>query len=125
MSQLHDEDATELTLSLAKPIITSRTEQERIVTAWEASGQTQSAFARELGISANRLWYWIKRSRERAAAAESPAYFTECCLPSVGGDAPGAHVLQVNDIRGRNVTLTLSANVTPGFIATVLREMVQ
>lgn len=126
MFQLHDEDATELMLSLAKPIITSRIEQERIVTAWEASGQTQSAFARELGISPNRLWYWIKRSRERAAASTEPtAYFTEYSLPPVGDGTPGEHVLRVDDARGREVTLTLSAHATPRFLATLLREVVQ
>lgn len=124
MSQCDHDEVPELALSPTAPTLTSRSTQERIVAAWQASGQTQSAYARELGIPANRLWYWIKRARERAAASEPTAYFTECRLSPVGGETPGAHALRV-DGDCRNATLTLAPDVTPLFLATLLREVVQ
>ncbi|WP_309398304.1 IS66 family insertion sequence element accessory protein TnpA [Cerasicoccus maritimus] len=67
--------------------IESDAERERLLEAYDVSGQTQRAFAEQHGLAYNTLVYWLKlrRHKEQAAGAgsKSVSLFHEVSLPSV------------------------------------------
>ena len=49
---------------------TTRSEQDQHIAAWQASGMSQAAYCRSVGIPHYRLAYWLKQRRRREEAAE-------------------------------------------------------
>ncbi|WP_309401090.1 IS66 family insertion sequence element accessory protein TnpA [Cerasicoccus maritimus] len=66
--------------------IESDAERERLLEAYDVSGQTQKAFAVQHGLAYSTLVYWLKLRRQKEQAAAIPktvSLFQEVSLPSV------------------------------------------
>lgn len=62
-------------------MITSREERDRVLAAFDASGMTQSAFARREGVKYHTLVHWL-RERRRAAKPGVTASSTPALKPA-------------------------------------------
>lgn len=87
-----------------------------LVSAWQASGLSQAAFARRARISAQRLGYW--RLRVAGPAAPAASGFVEIpSAPAPRATGSGGVIVEVPG--------SLRVLVGPGFDPALLRSVVQ
>lgn len=77
-----------------------------LLTAYEASGLTQKAFARREGINFHTLVGWLQRRRAEGGAAPAMRFQEVCLAPGARGEWP-LEVLLPDGlmVRGTNATL--------------------
>ena len=103
----------------------SRTEQLRLVADWQASGQTQAAFARAQGIAVHRLRYWASQAKRRAESDEAKATddgFDEYPVQAVAATPDAKHVLHLRNASGAVVELALAPSVSAAFVSAIIQE---
>ncbi len=106
--------------SLSSPRRERRDESagQALVSAWQASGLPQAAFARRQGVSAQRLSYWRLRLGQRGkGVAMSGAGFVE--IPSAAAIAPIGNGIVVVE-----VSAGVRVHVACGFDPVLLRAVV-
>lgn len=65
----------------------SREDGLRLAREWRKSGQSKAAFARERGLRAQRLYYWIAKAETNGASASSGGFAEVAVAPDgVGCD---------------------------------------
>jgi hypothetical protein len=74
-----------------------RREMTKLMTWWQASGESAAAFAQEAGTPESQLWCW----RRRIGAAEAPAFLA---VPEFDGRTcgQGVPILRTKDLRAGN-----------------------
>ena len=83
-----------------------------LLTAYEASGLTQSAFARREGINFHTFVAWLgQRRKAGAAAAAAPVSFREVCLPQMGRTVPMLEVMLPGGLTVRGSSATAVAEL--------------
>jgi len=105
---------------------TSREEQHRMVTDWQASGLSIASYARAAGIVYHRLVYWV-RQREQMADDGAGPFFEEHQLQQRSTACDGAVVLQFTGGPGGcySAEVRLSGTPSASFVAQVLREVLR
>ncbi|BET68028.1 hypothetical protein ASA1KI_45260 [Opitutales bacterium ASA1] len=85
---------------------------ERYLREYDASGLTQSAFAKRAGVQYQTFASWVRARRLRGSASSSPVRFVEAALPASAVSASGAEVsVQLTDgtlIRGNNAAVLIA-----------------
>ena len=96
----------------------NRARMERLVGRWRASGESQSGFARQQGISRDKLHYWSRKLTgalgSRGEAVE-PALVPVCL---VGGQQERTAAIEVVLTSGDRVLV--SEGASPGLVQTVV-----
>jgi transposase-like protein len=127
---MHQQQPSSEVVERPRPVRTPREDQERFVAAWRASGSTQVAFAREHGIPTHRLGYWIQQAQRRAVtvtrwATGEDDYFVECPVPQRSVSSRHTLCLGDDDNGSRIATLHLTSDVSPAFLAALVREVLR
>jgi len=71
-------------------------EARSMVEQWRSSGLSAAAFARQQGVSTNRLWYWVKRLPSR-----SPVGFVAVAMSAAQVSSGAVIEVEVGDVKVR------------------------
>ena len=81
--------------------ITRAAEREKVVRAYEASGQTQKAFAKQEGVKYTTFVSWVQEQRRRSQRPKMG--FAELTLPRATAAPLEVQLVDGTIIRGSNV----------------------
>ena len=99
---------------------TPASEQQRLVHRWRASGQTQRAFAKSIGVNHNTFASWARRYP--AVTDDSRPAFLELATDAIEVSPP-PFVCAVEVDGRRRWRLTLEAQPAPEWLGAVLRAV--
>jgi hypothetical protein len=86
----------------------SREEIERLLRAYDGSGQTQARFAEQHGIPLTTLHYWLRRRREDGSGECRPALVPVTLRPGIGGGGTRIEIALAN---GRELRVPVDMDV--------------
>ena len=99
-------------------------EARRVLDAWDASGESGAAFARCLGIDAQRLYWWRRRIGRRSTTSSSVTTTSPAFIPVVigagDGNGEGAAALVVDAGGGVRIEVRQVDGATARWVAMLL-----
>jgi hypothetical protein len=106
----------------------TRAEAQRVLDAWLASGLSPRAFATREGIGPSRLYWWAKQLRT-TVVRENRAPRAPKLVPAIVKMAPMISLervrgpVVVHSPAGMAIEITKPTEVTPAWLAEVVREL--
>ena len=104
---------------------TSRNEQDRIISHWQASGLSMAAYARQEGLPYHRLIYWVSQRRKAKGPTEShEGYFQELSFSAVDDSCGGSPTLRMRFAGSTCLAELTLDGVSASFVSQVVRGVI-